>query len=561
MKSSIEAVRWAWYRIDQILQEWKYNEAIWQDHVAEVIAQLTRSLKSGSLVISALEKDLGPWTNSSEQTHFGFGKKAKVIWNERILKDHQDRIRDQVNSMNLLISVMQMPKAVVRKQALHDGQKVFRKSDQSASSIIPSRLSRSMWCRESVLDFEREAPLVHHELSIDSELFTAHVYKRNYRNSIVRNLLRRAQRPHPEPQEVSSSSSTDSAKFAEGPARQSDSVPHHNSNSVIDNISSQTPAVAVNARALTATPLTPTVSFDASKTHEADPAGYVKEVVSVSRYRGISTSLSSGSSFFANKNLPPTPHDPDHSISSSWTYLSEDPVWIRPTWKVGDISRAKVRGPQLTDGLARTYFYSWYSWKTMEEWCVSLQGTIHHHNFFQKLFKEGRDFPTHWLGHCLMTACIQGYEKIVRLVLNYDVSFEFVRHEVGQYYSYDNPIELALHYGHMDVVKLLAREKRSMAECRRLGPTLLRAAVNRSDAVMLAAVVKHDVSIDHRYSDGMRPIHLACQRGTQECINILVKAGANLDVVDDEGITARQHMMKGYLSGCSQVSLNVMGRA
>lgn len=108
MRSSLEAVRWTWCRIDQILQEWTNNEGVWQDCGAEVITQLTRSLKSGSLVISALEKDLGPWANNSEQVHLGFGKKAKVIWNERVLKGHQERLRDQVNSMNLLISVIQM---------------------------------------------------------------------------------------------------------------------------------------------------------------------------------------------------------------------------------------------------------------------------------------------------------------------------------------------------------------------------------------------------------------------------------------------------------------------
>lgn len=398
-----------------------------------------------------------------------------------------------------------------------------------------------MRCRESLLNFESEAPLVHHELSIDSELFTARVYKRNYLNFIVRNLLRRAQHLRADPQEASNNYSTDSARNAEEAVQKPDLIPHRNSNSVMDNDLGHAPAMAVTVHELSATPITSVASCDASKTNETDPAEYAEEVVSVSKRQGTSTSLPSGSSSFIDRDLPQTPQDPDYSTSSSRTCLTEDHIWICPKWKVGDTFRTKVQGPQLMNDFANIYFYSW---KTVEEWCVSLQGAIHHHSFFQKMFKEGHDFPKDWLRHCLMAACLQGHGEIVVLVVKHDINFESVRHEVGRYYSHNNPIELALHHGHMDVVKLLVRERRSMADCRRLGPALLRAALNRSDPVMLAAVIEHDVSINHRYRDGMRPIHLACQRGTRACINILVEAGVNLDAVDDEGITARQHVLK-----------------
>lgn len=108
MSSGLETVQWAWRRIESLLQEWKQDDRVREEDVSEIYAQLHRSLKGGSLVLSALEEDLKPYKNKVNLAELGFRSKTKVLWNERTLKDHQDRIRDQVNSMNLLINVMQL---------------------------------------------------------------------------------------------------------------------------------------------------------------------------------------------------------------------------------------------------------------------------------------------------------------------------------------------------------------------------------------------------------------------------------------------------------------------
>ncbi|KAL8687200.1 MAG: hypothetical protein Q9218_006564 [Villophora microphyllina] len=172
--------------------------------------------RGGSLVLSALEGDLKPWKDRPKRSTFGIKNRTRVIWNERVLRDHQDRIRDQVSSMTLLIQVMQMPKSAGRQQALENGRKVFAKSEQSAYSIVPSRSSRSMQDSESLLSIKSGTSFVHHELSIDRDLFASKVYKRSYQPSLIRNLLRKAKVSFANHNEAWRCHLTDATGFGEG---------------------------------------------------------------------------------------------------------------------------------------------------------------------------------------------------------------------------------------------------------------------------------------------------------------------------------------------------------
>ena len=74
-----------------------------------------------------------------------------------------------------------------RKEILAKGENILRKSDQSAMSIVPSRRSSrtSVHSRDSRRPSADSSELVYQELTIDDDLFTARVYKRNYRNNIM----------------------------------------------------------------------------------------------------------------------------------------------------------------------------------------------------------------------------------------------------------------------------------------------------------------------------------------------------------------------------------------
>lgn len=105
LASGLETVQRTWGRIANILEDSANDPEVWQ---YDVVAQLNRSLDGGSLVISALEEDLKSYDGMPEHAKFGLRARAKVLWEEQNLKDHHERIRDQVNSTNLLLSVLRM---------------------------------------------------------------------------------------------------------------------------------------------------------------------------------------------------------------------------------------------------------------------------------------------------------------------------------------------------------------------------------------------------------------------------------------------------------------------
>lgn len=112
MSTSFDSVQCAWRRIRHILEDWARSDmndnALDADQ--ELLAQLHRSLEGGSLVISALNNDLQPYLSQPPFQHvnLGFKRRTRFVWNENAFRDHQDRIRDQVNSMTLLLSVLQL---------------------------------------------------------------------------------------------------------------------------------------------------------------------------------------------------------------------------------------------------------------------------------------------------------------------------------------------------------------------------------------------------------------------------------------------------------------------
>ena len=66
--------------------------------------RLERFLETGCLVLNALEEDLRSY-NVSRMT---FRQRSRLVWNENILQGHQNRIRDQAQSMSLLLQAVQL---------------------------------------------------------------------------------------------------------------------------------------------------------------------------------------------------------------------------------------------------------------------------------------------------------------------------------------------------------------------------------------------------------------------------------------------------------------------
>ena len=61
-------------------------------------------LETGCLVLDALKEDLRSY-NVSRMT---FRQRSRLVWNENILQGHQNRIRDQAQSMSLFLQAIQL---------------------------------------------------------------------------------------------------------------------------------------------------------------------------------------------------------------------------------------------------------------------------------------------------------------------------------------------------------------------------------------------------------------------------------------------------------------------
>ena len=66
--------------------------------------RLERFLETGCLVMDALEEDL----RSYDVSRMKFRQRSRLVWNENILQGHQNRIRDQAQSMSLLLQAIQL---------------------------------------------------------------------------------------------------------------------------------------------------------------------------------------------------------------------------------------------------------------------------------------------------------------------------------------------------------------------------------------------------------------------------------------------------------------------
>ncbi|KAL8883223.1 MAG: hypothetical protein Q9192_007342 [Flavoplaca navasiana] len=209
MSTSLETIQWAWGRIQAILETWTDDQSCASQKIdTDTFHQLERSLKGGRIVIAALEEDLLPLAVASLRDHGAatghrIRNRTRIVWNTTALREHQERIRDQMNSMNLMISVLKLPNAMTRQESLDANMNILKKSDESANTIVPSRLSAvtpSLRSREddSVISEVSESPLVYRELAIDDDLFTARFYKRNYRVNEFREVEPKAKTESPQ---------------------------------------------------------------------------------------------------------------------------------------------------------------------------------------------------------------------------------------------------------------------------------------------------------------------------------------------------------------------------
>ena len=99
MVQNLEIMQLAWNRIGA----WSKNHVPTDDDDG-FTERLEGFLQTGCLVLDALQDDL----TSYDVSKVTFTQRSRLVWNEKTLRDHQNRIRDQAQSMSLLLQAVQL---------------------------------------------------------------------------------------------------------------------------------------------------------------------------------------------------------------------------------------------------------------------------------------------------------------------------------------------------------------------------------------------------------------------------------------------------------------------
>jgi hypothetical protein len=92
----------AWSQI----QKWAADNFDVDDEHDDLAERLQLSIYSGQLFMAELGKDLASLKNIPK--HSTLRRRTKIVWNESMLRVHQDRLQRQMCALTLLLEVIQL---------------------------------------------------------------------------------------------------------------------------------------------------------------------------------------------------------------------------------------------------------------------------------------------------------------------------------------------------------------------------------------------------------------------------------------------------------------------
>lgn len=95
-------IQLAWSRIEK----WAGSGLEFLDDHEELAERLQLSIYAGQLFMAELEKDLDSLENTPKYSTLR--RRTKILWNESLFREHQDRIQRQVCALTLLLEVIQL---------------------------------------------------------------------------------------------------------------------------------------------------------------------------------------------------------------------------------------------------------------------------------------------------------------------------------------------------------------------------------------------------------------------------------------------------------------------
>jgi hypothetical protein len=98
----------------------------------DVLRQLDASLGFGMTILSTLEKDLVPLRDLEYAE--GIRQKSSIVWNDAIIKNYQEHIRDQLIGLTCLLEVLKLYARLVHTA---DSRLIRRKTFSDDTTGVP----------------------------------------------------------------------------------------------------------------------------------------------------------------------------------------------------------------------------------------------------------------------------------------------------------------------------------------------------------------------------------------------------------------------------------------
>lgn len=399
---------------------------------------------------------------------------------------------------------------------LDQGVAILRESDESAYSIVPSRLSSATLDRNSQMTME-STEMTYRQLIMDDDLFTSRVYKRNYRNP---RMLFEKKEHQPTDQDVLNSPYSVKSEHSEvtetviNPKRQ-----RHIARMVALEPNGIISTVTVNEHASSRLARRKPVLMNSTVSGRVSLASSSTKEVSLFH---DSTRSSALWEFLVSETT---------SADSLQTLKQVDELnrCIRTLpWTVEPVRYPYVSGPAATntafslDGPAVSNdlrggadLSAHPSIRLSVDYCRP--GDLK-----TLLDLIGSGFPA-WRKHYFLEACYQRRTALVKLLLGLDEGVNSDGHELAKGGGFADFIKVFLTWGIRNHTKIIEEH------------WLLHSAIMCNNEQVVEFLLGEGAQVDYVDKLGSRPIHLACISGNLRCVNLLVAAGTRVDCIDSKG--------------------------
>ena len=381
------------------------------------------------------------------------------------------------------------PTSKARGKLVQQSEKQFKKSDESAYSIVPSRMSVSTSQTNHRNSSKSEEELVYRRLSFENDLFTSRVYKRNYRSPMLLGLLNA--KPRHIPANINPRARAESTRISRFRADRPDSVISQGQKSIHGG--------SVQSAHL---PLAPIEHF-----HEAESQDeHLEEDVLVT---------------FDPASEPLT--KPSDESETSVEDVDDDET-LHPQ------SALLIRGPVRPVRQYSNPVNEELSWTFLNACSEGNYDTV------SKLLGTGLDVPSlqksldsHRFG-ALNAAVLSGHIDIVRILLKHGA---WIEHRPNSNSS--RPLHVAAQQGNASMVQLLLDYGAQINAENRFREQPIHLAATFNSIEVLRVLIDKGAALDCLNQDGRQPIHMAAKFGSTGAVFVLLHKGATFDCLDQDG--------------------------